>query len=130
MQKLLKRSDLWGTWLAVLCAIHCALMPLIISFLPALVGGVMEAEWLEFVLLGGGVGLGGMALFRGFSVHKNHLPLIGLGVASVLFSISLFVLGEGSASEIIVNLNGAGILAGAQLYNGRLIHRHTASCQH
>lgn len=65
------RSDVVGIFLSVLCAIHCATMPLLIAALPTLGLSWFEQPWVHQVLFAGCLLLAGNAVLRGYRVHRR-----------------------------------------------------------
>ena len=118
MKKLSQISRL-STWLAILCAIHCALTPIIISVAPVLAGSLAHNHWLEWLLIGGSIGLGAYPLLRDFArSHRNFLPgTLFAGGFVLILAAHYFHLHEW---EYALTILGAGLLIAAQVINVRL----------
>ena len=82
------KSSTWRDWLGVVasigCAIHCAAMPLVISYLPALGLSFLADESFHKVMLSLCFGIAVYAFIPGFLRHRNWLPA-SFGAAGLLF---------------------------------------------
>lgn len=113
----IERTGRISAILAVVCAIHCALMPLVITLLPLVGMQFLASHEVEIVLLGLGLGFGIYGVGKGFLTHSNRLPLavVLLGVALVLSG--LFFVPE-SMEPFFVS-GGALLVGAAQVLNIR-----------
>lgn len=69
--------DALGIGASLVCAVHCVLLPLLVSMLPLLGLRVLENESLEYALLAFSFVVGYTALFRGYRKNHGHvLPLV------------------------------------------------------
>jgi len=113
--------------LAVLCAIHCAATPILLSIAPVLLGEFAHNWWLEAMMLGGGLVLGGYALIKGLlNQHERWEPLL-----LFLLGFSIILLGQTldfHVMEHILTATGASFWIVAQLYNVHLEHK-THQCE-
>ncbi|SEK68350.1 MerC mercury resistance protein [Chitinophaga rupis] len=78
-EKLLRKLnlDVLGIGASLLCAIHCALLPVLITLLPLLGAHLLENEKLEYGLMACTFVIGCLALFRGYRhQHRQLLPLL------------------------------------------------------
>jgi len=123
--------DRLGASLSVACALHCALQPVLLLFLPFLGLGFLLNEQAETVFLVFSAALASLSLLQG---HRHHgqigaFPVLALGlgliVASRLPGLSQF--------EMILAVSGAlgiAISHGLNMYLHRLFHQtadHEAS---
>ncbi|GAB4456491.1 MAG: hypothetical protein OHK0029_14550 [Armatimonadaceae bacterium] len=113
--------DAFGAAASFLCAMHCALMPLVITLLP-LVGLQFLAEgWVEWVLIGTAAVIGITSLCLGFREHRSRRALAVLAAG-----ISLVVLGRVSEQYewgewgVPVLVLGGITIAGSHLLNRKL----------
>lgn len=128
------RWERLGTGMSLVCAVHCAAMPLLIGALPVLGHHgdhahhahhghhVAEGHWLEALIIGIVAVIGYTTLGMSFRRHGKAVPL-------VLFSLGLGVVLLGHAEVVpvgqtMVAVTGSLILAGAQLLN----RRYPANC--
>ena len=120
-------SSAIGTWLALICAVHCALTPLVISVMPLLAGSLFHAEWLEILLMGSGFAIGGWALWSNYrGMHGQPEPfMIGAG-GGVLFILGYIFLPHSYLH--FATFAGAALLVVAHIYNLQL--RKKCNCAH
>ena len=72
----LRRRINWdglGIFTSILCAIHCALLPLFVSFLPLLGLNVIRNPLFEYGMIGLAFVIGTSALWHGFTRHHHRL---------------------------------------------------------
>ncbi len=79
----LEKLDRAGTVASFLCAIHCALMPLVITLLPLLGLGFLSSEPMEWLLLSVSATLGVISICFGFRQHRSRRvwALVGTSIA-------------------------------------------------
>ena len=124
------RMDRAGATASFLCAIHCALMPLVVTLLPLLGLGFLASEPVEWTLLLASATLGSSSLCLGFRQHRSRRVFAILGVA-----LALLVAGRifherhwGIWGPVLMVLGGLTMM-GAHLLNHRLCHACT-KCSH
>lgn len=108
--------DALGISASLICAVHCVLLPLVITALPLLGFEVLENEGLEYGLLAFSFIVGYSALFRGYRKHHRHirpLVLFSFGFAGLL--AGHFLMPE--PLEPFVITAGAGLIVWAHLRN-------------
>jgi hypothetical protein len=114
----LNRVERWGTGLSLLCAIHCAAMPLVLGVLPFLGSRLGESHWLEALLVGAAAVIGYTTLGTSFRRHGQPLPLLSLTLGLALVALGhLAVLHH---AQTTVAVMGGLTLAGAQILNRRI----------
>lgn len=82
------KLDKVGATASSLCAIHCMIMPFIITILPLLGLGFLSSEWVEWTLFGLSAIIGISSLCLGYRKHKNR-------IAPIILTIGLAFLGLG-----------------------------------
>jgi hypothetical protein len=115
------RLNTTGAVASFLCAIHCALMPLLITFLPLIGLGFIASEPVEWGLVAMSAVLGASAICMGYREHRRRraLAILAIGVA-------LLVLGRVSEAHewgewgMPVLVCGGFVLMLAHIINGRL----------
>lgn len=110
--------DAVGIGASLACAVHCALLPLLITALPLLGLEVLENDRLEYALLALSFVVGYAALFRGYRrFHRHRWPLLWftLGFAGLL--AGHFAAPEGLEAAIITT--GALLIIIAHMLNLR-----------
>ncbi|MFC4821325.1 MerC domain-containing protein [Dokdonella ginsengisoli] len=126
-------ADRFGATASFLCAVHCALLPLVIAVLPMLGLGFLADHRFErfFVAFAGVLALS--TLIIGFRRHQRFrafwflLPGIVLLVAGILIDVDHATVGH----AVLVSIGGT-LVALAHLVNLRLAHTHVhdAACGH
>lgn len=126
----LTRADRVGFAASLLCAVHCALLPLALAFLPALglgVGGWVDIDQ-AFVVFATLLGLSTLSLgvrrhraFRAWALLLPGLALVWAGAFTALHDHSLL--------HASVMTTGGLLLAGAHLWNLRLTHAASLRAQ-
>ncbi len=123
----LDASDRVGMFAASLCAVHCALLPLLAAVLPALgisIGGYGDLDQ-AFVLFASVLGISTVSIgYRRHRVLKAAWPL-GAGLL-LLWAGSFTALHNHSWGHALVMTIGGLLLATAHFYNLRLGHRTQA----
>ena len=78
--------DRFGSIASTVCAIHCALSPILFGLLPLIGGANVNERWLEPFFILAAIGLAVVALARGYTVHhrRSVVPLFVLGFASIV----------------------------------------------
>jgi hypothetical protein len=116
-----KILDTAGATTSLLCAIHCAVLPLVVTLLPLVGLSFLADERTEWVLLGLSALLGVTSLCLGYRAHRRRRAL-------VVLSIGLALLALGRMSEereietfgVPLIVTGGLIVAGAHWINHRL----------
>jgi hypothetical protein len=125
-------ADRFGAGASFLCAVHCALLPLVIAILPALGLGFLADHRFEHAFIAFASMLALTALIVGFRRHQRFrafwflVPGIALLFAGVVVEYDSMVL-----HAVLVAMGGS-LVALAHLTNLRLSHRHVhdAVCGH
>lgn len=123
----LKQADRLGFAASFLCALHCALVPVLLALLPAFglsVGGWIDIDqaFVVFATLLGAttltIGWRRHRAFRAWALLAPGLVLVWAGAFSPLHDHGLL--------HAVVMVLGGLLLAGAHLVNLRLTHAHAA----
>ena len=80
--------DALGITASVACAIHCAVLPLLLTSLPVFGVNIIDNLAFEYGMIILAMGIGGWSLYHGYRRHHHlRLPLLmfGLGI-SLLFA--------------------------------------------
>ena len=89
-KKLTTRTDWLGIIASVACAIHCAMMPFIVSYLPALGLGFLADEFFHKVMVFVCFTIALYAFIPGLKQHKKLTPVL-FGVFGLMFiSVAAF----------------------------------------
>lgn len=115
--------DKVGATASLLCAVHCALMPLVITLLPLLGLAFLADERIEWALVGFSAAMGVSSLCLGYRVHRSRRAL-------TVLAVGLGLLAAGRIAERryqepwgvpLVVVGGVGV-ATSHLLNRRLCH--------
>ena len=80
--------DALGTTTSILCAIHCAILPLAVATLPVLGINIVHNAFFEYGMIGLAFLIGTWALWHGFSHHHRRLTPWFLFVGGVILLIA------------------------------------------
>lgn len=111
--------DFLGFSASFLCAIHCALLPILLTF-SAMAGlEFLEDPFIEYGMIGLSAVLASLSLIGSYKKsHRNPLPLyiVAFGFTSIMFSH----LGDSEVFEAIFMTIGGFSIAGSHVYNWKL----------
>jgi hypothetical protein len=123
-------ADRVGIVGSVLCAVHCAVVPLLVALLPALGLGLFGGADIDQMVAVFATVLGVTSLSVGFRRHRAFrawaLMLPGL---ALLWAVSFTALHDHSTSHALLMVAGGLLIAGAHFLNLRLTHRRTETLQ-
>lgn len=123
--------DALGIFTSVACAIHCAILPLLVASLPIFGINIVENVKFEFFMIFLALAVGIYALYHGYKKHHHSLLPIGLFVTGVcfLFAKQLF-----SAWHILLLVPAVTLIVTAHWVNYRSCqkanHCHATDCNH
>lgn len=129
-----RQLDRLGATGSLLCAIHCALLPILIAVLPTLgiatwLGDGFERGFVVFASL-----LGLFTLIQGYRRHRavRALAMLVPGLAALWFGIGYEALHHALVPHALIMTAGGTLVGLAHLANLRLNHGHVhdASCAH
>lgn len=115
------RLDRAGAAASLLCAAHCAAMPLLAGLLPLLGLSFVSSEGFEWMMIGLSLSIGTASLLPSFARrHRQWRPLLFFAFgASLMLAVRLW-LEEKSQWETPVVVAGAVLIAAAHWVNLRL----------
>jgi hypothetical protein len=126
--------DRVGSAAAMLCAVHCAVLPFVLATLPALGLGVLAASQWELPYVAFASVLAFASLWLGFRRHRVYraLALLVPGLVAVWAGLLVPALHEDLVRHAITMTFGGTLIAVAHLVNLRLTHGHVhdATCNH
>jgi hypothetical protein len=123
-------ADRVGATASFLCALHCALLPLVFALLPAIGLGFLADHGFERWFIAFATTLALTMLVRGYLRHRVPLALGLLLPSLVLLWLGGFVFDFETSAALhatLVALGGSGVAA-AHLVNLRLGHAYDACC--
>ena len=122
----LGKLDRAGATASFLCAIHCALMPMVVAFLPLLGLGFLSSEPVEWALLAASATLGSLSLCLGFRKHRKRRTFMVLAIAlAIMVAGRVFHEHHFGAWGPILMVIGGFTMMSAHLLNHRLCHSCT-----
>lgn len=108
--------DALGIGASFVCAVHCAVLPLLMTALPLLGLELFENEAIEWCLLGGSFLLGFVSMYRGYYRHHQRL-LPGVLFLSGFVCLVAGHLLHGRLWGLLVILTGAVLIISAHMKN-------------
>lgn len=122
--RLAATADRVGMLGSLLCAVHCALMPLLLALLPALGVGALGLGDIDQMVVVFATVLGITSLTLGFRRHRafRAWALLVPGLLLV-WAGSFTTLHDHSAAHVLLMVAGGLLIAGAHLLNLRLSHQ-------
>ena len=123
LKKRTSKLDSIGMTASALCAVHCAVVPLLITTLPLLGLGFLANPLVEWSMITLALFLGIYAIgFSYFRVHHKRLPMVLLVIGFLIIIVGhLFIT---SWKEAIIVPIGGLMIATAHFFN----FRYTAMC--
>ena len=115
----------------MICAIHCALLPLIFGILPALGLGFLAGHAFEQVFVSFAIVLASISLMFGLRRHGSYRAFLFL-VPGILLLVVGVLSGVDHANPwhaTVVSIGGT-LIALSHLINLRLTHVHSPACEH
>jgi len=119
----LRHADRLGATASFLCAVHCALLPLVLAAVPAL--GLKFGGWFDidqaFVVFASLLGATTLAL--GYRRHRAfHAWMLLVPALAMVWVGSFTALHDHTVGHVALMVVGGGMLAAAHLVNLRLTH--------
>lgn len=118
-----KKIDFIGFSLSLLCAIHCGILPILVTLAPFSGLAFMESPIIEIIIIIVSLFIAILSLSRGFTkTHKNKMPL----TIAIFGFMTIFIcqLWANEQLETILMVTGAFAIALAHLINWKLCENH------
>ncbi|MEO7062914.1 MAG: MerC domain-containing protein [Dokdonella sp.] len=124
--------DRFGAGASFLCAVHCALLPIVIAILPALGLGFLADHRFEHAFIAFASLLALTALIVGFRRHQRFRAFWFLLPGIALLFAGIVVEYDSTILHAVMVAMGGSLIALAHLINLRLSHGHVhdAMCSH
>lgn len=123
--------DAFGIAASVACAIHCAVLPLILSSLPLFGINIIEHQGFEFLMIALAFAVGFYSLYHGRKKHHHSyypMVLFAAGI-SLLFIKSML-----HSHSLMLLLPAVSLVVSAHYLNYKLCrvhnHAHADDCNH
>ncbi len=125
LHKTSSRLDGIGITASTICAIHCAVVPLLLTSLPLIGLGFLATPWVEWGMIVLALMIGGYSIGLSYlRSHRKALPLILLLAGFVIIMLGHAILNN-IAEAIIVPLGGLTIALAHYINN-----RYVGVCRH
>jgi len=125
--KLKMNWDAMGIATSVVCAIHCAVLPILATSLPVLGVDIVHNGVFEWGMIALALVVGSYALVHGFiKHHRSYIPMIIFATGFIFLVLKQFF----PAYEIIFLVIAVTSIISAHYYNYVLCHRSKCSSPH
>lgn len=123
--------DALGVTTSLACAIHCAVLPLLLTSLPVFGINVIHNPFFEYFMIFLALGIGVYSLYHGFRKHHHRLApllifLLGIGL--------LFAKQRWHSVELWLMIPAVVAIIAAHFYNfhycKKANHCHSTDCDH
>jgi hypothetical protein len=130
-RRLESRVDRFGALASMMCAVHCALLPLIFGVLPVLGLGFLAAHGFEQAFVSFAIVLASISLVFGLRRHGSYRAFLFLVPGIVLLVIGVLIGSNHSDPwhATVVSIGGT-LIALSHVINMRLTHVHGPACRH
>jgi hypothetical protein len=119
--------DALGIATSIACAIHCALLPLLMSTLPVFGTDIIHNLFFEWGMIALAFAVGSYSLFHGYIKHHRSLyPVFVFSFGFIFLVLKQFF----TQYEILFLLIAVTFIISAHYYNYRLCHRSKCSSPH
>lgn len=119
--------DALGIATSIICAIHCALLPILLSTLPVFGINIIHNVFFEWGMIVLAFAVGSYSLFHGFvKHHRSYTPILIFSIGFIFLVLKQFFV----AYEIPLLLVAVACIISAHYYNYRLCHRSKCSSPH
>jgi tetrahydromethanopterin S-methyltransferase subunit C len=123
--------DALGISASLACAIHCALLPILMSSLPILGFDIIQNVLFEYIMIGLAFIIGAIALHHGYRRHHHRLLPLALFSAGICF---LLAKQAWHSLHIWLLVPAVLLIISAHLLNFRYCrvhqHAHSTDCNH
>jgi hypothetical protein len=119
--------DALGIATSIACAIHCALLPILMSTLPVFGTDIIHNLFFEWGMIALAFAVGSYSLFHGYIKHHRSLyPVFVFSFGFIFLVLKQFF----TQYEILFLLIAVTFIISAHYYNYRLCHRSKCSSPH
>jgi MerC mercury resistance protein len=118
--------DRAGMSASLACAVHCAVLPLLLAALPAIGLAWLDSPWVDWTIVALAAAIALRAHRGGFQVHRRCLPA-GVAVTGLLIIVTTICVLKGSANHHYIQASGAVVVASSHFLNRHLC-RNCKAC--
>lgn len=116
--------DALGIGISIACAIHCAVLPLLVTALPVFGANIVDHAGFEYLMIGAAALVGMISLWHGYRKHHRQPwpSLMFMSGILLLVSKNLY-----SSSELFLLIPAVLLIISAHWINYRLSRKNTFS---
>jgi hypothetical protein len=119
--------DALGIGTSILCAIHCALLPVLLGSFPVFGVNIIHNLAFEWGMIAIAFVVGSYSLFHGYiKHHRNLVPVLIFTIGFVFLLLKQFF----TEYETVLLIIAVCFIISAHYYNYRLCHRSKCSSPH
>jgi hypothetical protein len=124
-------ADSLGIWTSSLCVVHCLLTPVVLSLSAVSAHFIPSEEWVHRTLAFVIAALGGIALLKGYRLHRRRrvLAFMALGLVLIFGTAYFGNLLPSHAAEVCITLVGSACMIAAHCANHTFC-RNCRDCAH
>ena len=116
-----------GIATSVACAIHCAVLPIILSSLPILGINIIHNIFFEWGMIALAFVVGSYSLFHGYKKHhRSSVPVLIFSAGFIFLVLKQFF----APYEYLFLSLAVGLIIAAHYYNYRLCHQSKCASPH
>lgn len=119
--------DALGIFTSIACAIHCALLPVLMSTLPVFGINIIHNVFFEWGMIALAFVVGSYSLFHGFIKHHRSLAPVSIFTVGFAFLLLKQFFVELDIPFLVI---AVALIISAHFYNYRLCHRSKCSSPH
>jgi hypothetical protein len=116
-----------GIATSLACAVHCAVLPLVVTSLPLFGNNIIHNQWFEWGMIIVAFGVGAYSLVHGYIKHHGSVKPLTIFTTGFLFLITKQFF-HGYENWLL--LPAVLLIVGAHYYNYRLCHKSKCSSPH
>lgn len=116
--------DALGIGASLACAIHCALLPLVLTSLPVFGINIIENKGFEYFMIGLAFCIGAYALSHGYRKHHRQWLPLAVFSAGMLFLLAKEIWHN---HAVLLLIPAVLLIVGAHYYNFRLSRKSSPS---
>lgn len=119
--------DALGIATSIACAIHCAVLPILLTSLPVFGTNIIHNLFFEWSMIVLAFCIGSYSLFHGYRKHhRTLLPVLIFSAGFIFLVLKQF----NAAYEIIFLVMAVFLIITAHFYNYRLCHKSKCTSTH
>jgi len=131
IMKLQVNWDALGVATSVICAIHCAALPLVLTSLPLFGINIIHNNFFEAGMIALAFAIGSFALYHGYKRHHHRvLPLLIFSIGFIFLVLKEILI----SSETLLLIPAVAFILTAHFFNYRFCrkanHCHSTDCNH